>query len=74
MPNGRNCRRQLAPILAIATAATLAELVLGKSGAAAGGERTIVAESRFDVTNPLCVPKIRSCNIGDEGRQGQAGM
>ena len=22
----------------------------------------------------LCVPKIRFCNIGDEGRRGQAGM
>jgi hypothetical protein len=25
-------------------------------------------------TRPLCVPKIRFCNIGDEGRQGQVVM
>src|SRR6266481_3079908 len=23
--------------------------------------------------DPMCVPKIRFCNIGDEGRRGQAG-
>src|ERR1700730_3108465 len=28
----------------------------------------------FGAPIPLSVPKIRFCNIGDEGRQGQAGM
>jgi quercetin dioxygenase-like cupin family protein len=50
MPNSRNKGRRHA-IIAIATAASLAVPTLGESGTAAGGERKIIAESRFDVTN-----------------------
>jgi quercetin dioxygenase-like cupin family protein len=50
MANSRNKSRRHA-IIAIATAASVAVPVLGESGTAAGGERKIIAESRFDVTN-----------------------
>jgi quercetin dioxygenase-like cupin family protein len=51
MPNSRNKSRRHA-IIAIATAASVAVPILGESGPAGGGERKIIAESRFDVTNP----------------------
>lgn len=41
-----------APVIAIATAASLAALAADESRPAGNGGRTIVAESRFDVTNP----------------------
>jgi quercetin dioxygenase-like cupin family protein len=50
MANSRKYTRRLTPILAIATTATLV-LALGERSRAAGGERKIVAESRFDVTD-----------------------
>jgi len=50
MPNSRNKSRRHA-IIAIATAASVAVPILGESGPAGGGDRKIIAESRFDVTN-----------------------
>jgi quercetin dioxygenase-like cupin family protein len=50
MANSHNKSRRRA-IIAIATAASVAVPILGESGTAAGGERKIIAESRFDVTN-----------------------
>ena len=37
---------------------------------AAGGAAKALQQGTID----LCVPKIRFCNIGDEGRRGQAVM
>ena len=50
MANSRNKSRRHA-IIAIATAASVAVPILGESGTAAGGERKIIAESRFDAIN-----------------------
>jgi len=50
MANSHNKSRRRA-IIAIATAASVAVPILGESGTAAGGERKIIAEARFDVTN-----------------------
>ncbi len=50
MPNSLNKSRRHA-IIAIATAASVAVPILGESGPAGGGDRKIIAESRFDVTN-----------------------
>jgi quercetin dioxygenase-like cupin family protein len=50
MPNSRNKSRRHA-IIAIATAASVAVPILGESRPAGGGDRKIIAESRFDVTN-----------------------
>jgi quercetin dioxygenase-like cupin family protein len=52
MPNRRRLRGCRAPIIAIATAASLAALAADESSPAGNGRRTIIAESRFDVTNP----------------------
>src|SRR6266487_4598622 len=41
-------------------------------GAALAKRRTITAVPLGAPAKALCVPKIRFCNIGDEGRQGQA--
>jgi quercetin dioxygenase-like cupin family protein len=49
MPNSRKYRT--GRLIAIATAVNLAVPILGESGPASGGERKIIAESRFDVTN-----------------------
>jgi quercetin dioxygenase-like cupin family protein len=53
MPNSRNCVRRHRLTIAIATAASLAITVLGRISPSVGGpgERRVVAESRFDVTN-----------------------
>jgi len=52
MPNRRSLTTWRAPIIAIATAASLAALAADESSPAGNGGRTIAAESRFDVTNP----------------------
>jgi quercetin dioxygenase-like cupin family protein len=52
MPNRRSLSTWRAPIIAIATVASLAALAADESSLAGSGGRTIVAESRFDVTNP----------------------
>jgi hypothetical protein len=52
MPNRRRLTTWRAPIIAIATAASLAALGVDESSPAGGGGRTVLAESRFDVTNP----------------------
>ena len=52
MPNRRNLTTWGVPIIAVATAASLAALAADESSPAGNGGRTIVAESRFDVTNP----------------------
>ena len=52
MPNSRKDASPRHAIIAIATAANLAVPALGGNSPAGGGERKIIAESRFDVTNP----------------------
>jgi hypothetical protein len=37
-------------------------------------EKTTVTQRIHGNCPTLCVPKIRFCNIGDEGRRGQAVM
>ena len=52
MSNRRRVTTWRASIIAIATAASLVALGVDESSPAGGGGRTILAESRFDVTNP----------------------
>ena len=52
MPSRRSLTTWRAPIIAVATAASLAALAADESSPAGNGGRTIAAESRFDVTNP----------------------
>lgn len=52
MPDSRKYASPRRAIIAIATAANLAVPALGGNSPAGGGERKIIAESRFDVTNP----------------------
>jgi quercetin dioxygenase-like cupin family protein len=52
MPNSRQYTTSRHAIIAIAAAASLAVPTLIESGPAGGAERKIIAESRFDVTNP----------------------
>jgi quercetin dioxygenase-like cupin family protein len=52
MSNRRRLTIWRAPVIAIAAAVSLAALAVDESRPASGGGRTIVAESRFDVTNP----------------------
>jgi quercetin dioxygenase-like cupin family protein len=53
MPNGRKCTRRRVLTIATVTAASVAVTVLGEISLGAGGpgDRKVVAESRFDVTN-----------------------
>jgi quercetin dioxygenase-like cupin family protein len=52
VPERPRLRTRRAPIIVIATAASLAVLAIDASSPTSGGGRTILAESRFDVTNP----------------------
>ena len=51
---------------------TVPVIFIAGSDAVADGLVQSLAHRGGNLT--VCVPKIRFCNIGDEGRQGQAGM